>query len=56
MLEIDNSASDGVQRLLVGNKNDLVSRKVVDYNIAREYADSLKVPLIETSAKAGTNV
>ena len=55
-LEIDRYASNSVQRLLVGNKCDLVDIKVVDYPTSKEYADSIKVQLLETSAKCGTNV
>lgn len=33
--EIDRYACDGVNKLLVGNKNDLTTRKVVDYTTAK---------------------
>ncbi|KCV68580.1 Ras-like protein Rab-1A, variant 2 [Fonticula alba] len=54
--EIDRFASDSVNKLLVGNKADLVSKKVVDFAAAKEFADSVNIPLIETSAKTSTNV
>ncbi|EMD34308.1 hypothetical protein CERSUDRAFT_117186 [Gelatoporia subvermispora B] len=54
--EIDRYASEGVKKLLLGNKSDLVERKVVDYNTAKEFADELQIPFIETSAKNSTNV
>ncbi|KAI9218090.1 small GTP-binding protein [Blastocladiella britannica] len=54
--EIDRYAVDGVNKLLVGNKSDLVGKKVVDYNEAKEFADSVKIPFLETSAKSATNV
>lgn len=54
--EIDRYANEGVNKLLVGNKSDLVNKKVVDYNAAKEFADSLAIPLLETSAKNATNV
>ena len=54
--EIDRYASDGVNRLLVGNKCDLTKRKAVDYQTAREFADRLEMSFIEASAKASTNV
>uniref|UniRef100_V9LEA5 Ras-related protein Rab-1A-like protein n=1 Tax=Callorhinchus milii TaxID=7868 RepID=V9LEA5_CALMI len=54
--EIERYASENVNRLLVGNKCDLLSKKVVDYTVAKEFADSLAVPLLETSAKNSTNV
>jgi Ras-related protein Rab-1A len=54
--EIDRYAVEGVNKLLVGNKADLVGKKVVDYNAAKELAESLKIPFLETSAKSATNV
>lgn len=37
LTEIERHASEGVRRLLIGNKSDLVDRKVVDYNIAKVF-------------------
>lgn len=81
--EIDRYAIEGVNKLLVGNKNDLVSKKVVEFGVAKvriltsaaysstlahlafhfpipplkkEFADSLSIPFLETSAKEATNV
>jgi len=54
--EIDRYACEGVNKLLVGNKCDLTTRKVVDYTTAKEYADQLEIPFLETSAKDATNV
>ncbi|XP_034941154.1 ras-related protein Rab-1A [Chelonus insularis] len=54
--EIDRYASDNVNKLLVGNKCDLTAKKVVDYAIAKEYADQLNIPFLETSAKNAMNV
>jgi len=54
--EIDRHACDNVNKLLVGNKSDLTHKKVVDYPTAKEYADSLGIPILETSAKNATNV
>jgi len=54
--EIDKYATDNVNKLLVGNKCDLVVKKVVDYNVAKDFADSLGIPFLETSAKSATNV
>eukprot|EP01006_Ploeotia_vitrea_P065790 TRINITY_DN93817_c0_g1_i1.p1 TRINITY_DN93817_c0_g1~~TRINITY_DN93817_c0_g1_i1.p1 ORF type:complete len:205 (-),score=50.57 TRINITY_DN93817_c0_g1_i1:172-786(-) len=54
--EIDKYATDNVNKLLVGNKCDLVVKKVVDFNTAKDFADSLGIPFLETSAKNATNV
>ncbi|XP_042070191.1 ras-related protein Rab-1A-like [Haplochromis burtoni] len=54
--EIDRYASENVNKLLVGNKCDLTTKKVVDYTTAKEFADSLVIPFLETSAKNATNV
>jgi len=54
--EIDRYASEGVNRLLVGNKADLTTKRQVEASTAKEFADSLSVPFLETSAKSATNV
>jgi len=54
--EIDRYASEGVNKLLVGNKSDLTSKKVVEYSVAKEFADQLNIPFLETSAKNAVNV
>uniref|UniRef100_A0A8C7UFA5 ZRAB1B, member RAS oncogene family a n=1 Tax=Oncorhynchus mykiss TaxID=8022 RepID=A0A8C7UFA5_ONCMY len=54
--EIGRYASENVNKLLVGNKCDLTTKKVVDYTTAKEFADSLSIPFLETSAKDATNV
>jgi len=56
MQEIEKYASDSVNKLLVGNKNDLASKKVVSYDEAKELADSLGIRFLETSAKNAHNV
>jgi Ras-related protein Rab-1A len=42
--------------LLVGNKSDLESARQVKFDEGKEYAESLGVKFIETSAKDSTNV
>ncbi|XP_078004686.1 ras-related protein Rab-1B isoform X1 [Phascolarctos cinereus] len=54
--EINRYASENVNKLLVGNKSDLTTKKVVDNPTAKEFADSLGIPFLETSAKNATNV
>jgi len=54
--EIDKYAAEGVNKLLVGNKSDLQSKKTVSYDEAKELADSLGVKFLETSAKNSNNV
>jgi len=54
--EIDRYACQSVNKLLVGNKADLVEKKVVEYNEAKEFADSLGISFLETSAKSAHNV
>ncbi|CAF4798656.1 ras-related protein Rab-1A [Pieris napi] len=54
--EIDRYACDNVNKLLVGNKCDLTTKKAVDYTTANQYAEQLGIPFLETSAKNSTNV
>lgn len=54
--EIDRYASEKVNTLLVGNKSDLTAKKVVSYEAAKEFADSVNMEFLETSAKNSTNV
>ncbi|KAJ1734271.1 ras GTPase [Coemansia sp. RSA 2049] len=54
--EIDRYASEGVNKLLVGNKSDLEDKRKVDVTEAKDFADSLSISFLETSAKDSTNV
>lgn len=54
--EIERYACENVNKLLVGNKCDLQTKKVVDTTTAMEYANQLGIPFLETSAKNATNV
>ncbi|PAV61077.1 hypothetical protein WR25_25325 [Diploscapter pachys] len=54
--EIDRYACENVNKLLVGNKSDLTAKRAVDTQAAKEYADQLGIPFLETSAKSSTNV
>ncbi|UXI17602.1 hypothetical protein NH340_JMT03545 [Sarcoptes scabiei] len=54
--EIERYACDNVKKFLIGNKADVTGKKVVDFATAKEFADNLGIPFIETSAKNATNV
>jgi len=54
--EIERSAKDSVSKIIVGNKSDLSSKRVVDFNSGKEFAEKLGIPFLETSAKNATNV
>jgi len=56
LTEIDRHASENVKKLLIGNKSDLVQKKVVEYSTAKEFADEKHIAFLETSAKDSTNV
>jgi Ras-related protein Rab-1A len=53
--DVSRYAQEETCMLLVGNKCDLPNR-VVPTDKAKEYADSLNMPHMETSAKESTNV
>ena len=48
LADSDKHASSNVHKLLIGNKADLADKKVVDYVTAKQYADSVNMPFIET--------
>ena len=54
--EIERYASENVNKLLVGNKSDLTTKRQVETEAAKEFADSANIPFLETSAKNATNV
>jgi Ras-related protein Rab-1A len=54
--EIDRYACQSVNKMLVGNKADLVEKKVVSSEEAKEFADSIGITFLETSAKSAQNV
>ena len=53
--EVNRYASEGTCKLLVGNKSDRTD-KVVQFETAKAFADSLSIPFLETSAKNASNV
>ncbi|KAL9992572.1 putative small GTPase, P-loop containing nucleoside triphosphate hydrolase [Helianthus debilis subsp. tardiflorus] len=54
--EIDCYVSENVNKILVGNKCDLVANKVVSTETAKAFADEIGIPFLETSAKDATSV
>lgn len=48
--------SEPRNKLLVGNKCDMTTKKVVNYATAKKVADSLNISFLETSAKNSNNV
>lgn len=54
--EVNRYAAEGTVKLLVGNKSDRTSDKVVTEESAKEFADELGIPFLETSAKSAKNV
>jgi Ras-related protein Rab-1A len=56
MNEIERYAVESVQKLLVGNKCDLTTKRQVTPEEGKSFAETLNIPFLETSAKAATNV
>lgn len=54
--EIGRYASENVNKLIIGNKSDLESKKVVTFEEGKSLADSYGVKFLEASAKSSTNV
>jgi Ras-related protein Rab-1A len=52
--EIDRYSHENVCKILVGNKSDMTSKRIVF--AGQEYAESLNIPYIETSAKNCDNI
>eukprot|EP00731_Ephydatia_muelleri_P031727 Em0023g234a len=50
------SNTDGVERLLVGNKCDNTEHRVISEDMGRELARDHSIPFIESSAKTGINI
>ena len=54
--EVNRYAAEGTCKLLVGNKSDRSTDRVVTSEQAKEFADEIGVPFLETSAKSAANV
>jgi len=53
---IEQHASDNVDKILVGNKCDMISEKVVETSRGQALADEYSIKFFETSAKSNINV
>ncbi|KAH3745419.1 Ras family [Pelomyxa schiedti] len=53
--ELDSMSATG-RRILIGNKSDLETERVIPIETAQKLADELQMPYIECSAKNGNNV
>lgn len=56
MKSIEQNAVDSVNKILLGNKCDLVEKKVVDTSRGQALADEFNIQFLETSAKNNINV
>ena len=56
LVEVTRYASEDTCKLLVGNKSDLASARVISSADGEKFAKELQVPFLETSAMDGTNV
>jgi len=54
--EIDRYAAQNVCKILIGNKSDLADKRAVTRAEAQEFADSLGIDYLETSARNDTNI
>lgn len=53
---VEQHASEDVNKILIGNKCDWEDRRVVSKEQGQALADSLGVPFVEASAKSNVNV
>ncbi|KAM9964665.1 hypothetical protein ACTFIW_004439 [Dictyostelium discoideum] len=53
---IEQHASDSVNKILIGNKCDMTEKKVVDSSRGKSLADEYGIKFLETSAKNSVNV
>lgn len=53
---VEQHATEGVHKILIGNKCDWTEKRVVSEEQGRALARELGVPFMETSAKANINV
>ncbi|EFC49341.1 rab family small GTPase [Naegleria gruberi] len=56
MKNIEEHAADNVNKMLIGNKCDLIEKKIVETERGQSLAKSYGIPFMETSAKNNINV
>ena len=56
MVDIDKFAKESVMKVLVGNKSDMMSRRVISEDAAKELARRYNIEYLETSAKDCNNI
>ncbi|KAL5007997.1 hypothetical protein ScPMuIL_013578 [Solemya velum] len=54
--DVERYSSEDVSKLIIGNKSDLETKRVVGYDTGKEFCDGLGIPFLETSAKNSSNV
>jgi len=54
--ECERYAEPTVPKILIGNKCDLKTKRQIDIDIGKEYANKLGIPFLETSSKSFINV
>lgn len=50
------NADENICKILIGNKSDWETRRQVDFQVAKEYAEGNNMKYYECSAKTGYNV
>ena len=56
MSEVRQHASSNIVKILVGNKSDLKEQRQVSYEEGKQFAESLGMQFLETSAKEKINI
>jgi Ras-related protein Rab-8A len=53
---IEQHATESVNKMLIGNKSDMVDKKVIDTSKGKALAEEYNIKFLETSAKTGAGV
>ncbi|ERF76768.1 GTP-binding protein ypt2 [Endocarpon pusillum Z07020] len=53
---VEQHASEGVNKILIGNKCDWEEKRAVSTQQGQDLADELNIPFLEVSAKSNTNI